>query len=155
PQRLDQGKLIIRQAVGFVQALGGNDHQAAHAAIGMNAKNVQFLAAIGLADPAGMAVTAAQVRFHRAAVASFDAVSPGGDLDNFDAKFMAKYAGIVKERLPAGEGVQVSATDADAVNSNQGLARLQAGPPGLFADKSTRAIQHDLPHGISPWNWWF
>jgi hypothetical protein len=59
---------------------------------------------------------------------------------------MAQDARITKERLMAIEGVQVRATDADAMNADQGLIGLQGGRFTAGASEVTGLLQNNLMH---------
>ncbi len=75
-------------------------------------------------------MTAAHIGLDGAAVAHFERrggmirpASTGSDLQHFNAQLVAQDAGIGKKGLPAGEGVQIGAADADAADAHQHLAR--------------------------------
>jgi hypothetical protein len=67
-------------------------------------------------------MAAVDVGFDRAAIAGFEAVRFGAGIDDLDAELVTQNARVVEERLFAGEGVEVGAADADAVNAHEGFA---------------------------------
>jgi hypothetical protein len=92
----------------------------------MDAENLEVLTAVRLTDPAGVTRAAAEVWFNGAAVAGPEVVAAGRRFDDLGIQLVTEDARVPKKRLPALEGVQVSAADPDAVDADEGLAR-----PGL------------------------
>jgi hypothetical protein len=97
-----------------------------------------------------MTLTAAEVRLNGTTVARLQVVLSARGFEHFDGEFMAQDPRIGKEWLSAGEGMQVGAADADAVNADQGLARSGSRRRGVRTHKGPRLLQHDLTHGRFP-----
>ena len=145
-ERLDQRQLVVGELLGLVQQPHRNGEQTAHAAIDVHAHHLQILAAIGLAKQAGMACGVVDVGLDRAAVAGGDAAAVVRDGKHFHAKLMAEHARVGEKRLPAGEGMQIGAADADAADSNQRFFRPRAGRRRRFVCEFARTVQYNLPH---------
>ena len=87
-------------------------------------------------------MTTIEVRFHRTVVAWVDLLRLASYRDDLHAKLVTENSWIAKERLISIEGVDISAADADAANSNKGFVGLKRGswfirgkqckPAGLF-----------------------
>jgi len=114
----------------------------------VDAQDFEALAAVVLADAAGVALAATEIRLDGAAVARTDAVSVRGRFDHLDAQLVAEHAGVSEVRLPPGKGVQVRAAYPDAVDSHQGFACARHGRRGIDAGESSGLFEHDLVHGL-------
>ena len=71
-QRLHQGELVERELLRRVELAGRDDELRAQPAVGVDAEDLQVLAAVRPAAPAGEALLAVHVRLDRAAVAGPD-----------------------------------------------------------------------------------
>ena len=105
-----------------VQLAGRHDEARPQAAVGVDAEDLQVLAAVAAAAPAGEARLAVHVRLDGAAVARLDVGDAGADLEHLDAQFVAGDARIAVERHLAEIAADVGAADADAVDAHQRLA---------------------------------
>ena len=121
-ERLDEGELLEVERVAGMQFVRGKDHALAHAAVAMDAEDLQCLAAVGAAALAGMAGAAVQVRLDGATVADFemrDTFTDGEDFDaenfNFDDLFNALFGALGGEgTVGTGGGGAISAMRASA-----------------------------------------
>src|SRR5208282_2937623 len=154
--RLHQGELFQGQSAGRVQLAGGDEELGAQAAVGVYTQDLQVLAAVAAAAPAGEAALAVQVRLHRTAVARLDVRHAGADVQDLDAKLVAGDARVAVKGHLAEIAADVGAADADAVDAHQGIARF--GPVGLRdADLPKRAwlFEEDGLHAlVSPCPGW-
>jgi len=110
------------------------------------AQDLQSLAAVGLAEPARVALATAEIRFNRAPVATADAEIVRRSLDYLHTQFVPQDPWKAEVWLPPREGVQVRAADTDATHAHQGFARLRHGRAGFLPHESARLFQHDLKH---------
>jgi hypothetical protein len=70
-------------------------------------------------------------------------------IDDFDAQFVAEDARVVEKRLPAGERVEISAADTDAVHADECIAGSQGRLGCVGASrKFPWLIEGDLEHGV-------
>ena len=123
-KHFDQGKLLRRHVVGFVQLVDGDRQPFAHAAVDVDAEDLQALAAVGAAATAGDAGAAVEVGLDGAAVADGEVVLEIGrtQREDFDGQLVAEDARVGEEGLVALVGVQVGAADAHAQDADEGLA---------------------------------
>jgi len=149
-KRLHQRQLVERQSLRPEEPLDRHREQPAHAAIRMNAQNLQLLAAVWLANDTGMTAATTQVWLDRAAIAWLDAMIAGRQFQHLDAQFMPKDARVGKERLPASEGMQIRAAHSDTMDAHERLPGLRRWCSRRRADKFTRLLQHNATHEDLP-----
>jgi len=89
----------------------------------MNPEAFELNAAVGFAASASDAISTVEVGVDGAQIAGRDVRYTITDSQDFDAELVAEDAGIAEERLPALEGMQVSAANANRADSDEGLAR--------------------------------
>src|SRR4051812_44076470 len=93
--------------------------EALHATIHMNAIQAQLFAAIGAAFETRMTCTAVDIRIDGAQIADLQPQVVYRDIDNFARKLMAEDPRIGVNRVAAGKGMKVTATDPDSFHANQ------------------------------------
>ena len=145
-QRFHESQLFEREPAGWMEPLDRHGHQAAHAAVGVDAEDLEILAAVVSSQPAHAAAAAAQVRLNGAAVAAMQAVAAGRHVEDFRAQLMAEDSGIAEKRLLAIEGVQIGAADADAVDAHQGFTGRRHTDIVRATDKAARFLKGDRSH---------
>src|SRR5262245_17929709 len=92
----------------------------------MHAEHLEAHTAVGLARAAGHARSAVEVWLDRAAIARRQLAGYiRRQRDDLDAQLVAEDPRVAEERLHAAEGVQIGATDADALDAHQRVARCQ------------------------------
>ena len=121
-QRLDQGELLERQLRRQVQLAGRDDELRPQAAVGVDAEDLQVLAAVRRPRRQAKHCLAVDVRLDRAAVAGLDVGHAGADRDDFDAQLVAGNARVAEERHLAEIAADVGAADADAMDADEGFA---------------------------------
>src|ERR1700756_5217264 len=120
----------------------------AHPAIDVNPEHGQFNAAIRLTSPAGYAGATIKVGFNRTMLTGSNLTSLSAQLQYLDAELMPKDPRISKKRLIAPESMDVSATNANTMHSNQGLIRLKSRKYRLnvYLGETARLFQTDCFH---------
>jgi hypothetical protein len=123
----------------------------AHPAIGVDPKHRQLNAAIRLTPPAGYAGPTIEVGLHRTTLAGSNRISLSAQLQYLDAELMSKNARISENRPIALERMDVSATNANTVHSDQGLIRLKGRRCGLKVHLGETAglFQTDCFHSLA------
>src|SRR5688500_15479339 len=121
-ERLDQGELLQRELGGRVELARRHDEAGAHAAVGVDAEDLEVPAAVAAARAAGVARLAVHVRLDGAAVAGLDVRHALPYRDDLHAQLVARDARVaVKRHLPQ-VAADVAAADADAVHAHDGVA---------------------------------
>src|SRR5262245_7135068 len=145
-ERFDQRKLIERQTVRFMQEADRDTEQRAHAAIGVNPQTLKMNATVVSPQPAGVAGPTGQVRLDSTAVSGTDAVVVCRNGHHFDSKLVTQDARIAEERLAAGEGVQVRAADAYAMDADERFIGFGCGRRCLAFGEFARLIKNNYAH---------
>ena len=148
-QRLHQGQLLQGEDVGSKQFSGGERQDVPHAAVHVDAQDVQVRAAVRLAHAAGHAVAAVHVGHDGALVAGMDLVHVPARRDDFHAQFVPEDAGIVEKGLRALVGMEVRAADPDPAYLHQGLAGARRrGLRRALQDETAGFFEYDGGHGV-------
>src|SRR5829696_128175 len=91
-------------------------------AVGVNPEDLQVLAAVAPATPAGEALLTVHVRLDRTVVAGPHVLDPRPDGDDLDPEFVPGDPRVAVERHLAEVTADVGPADADAVDAHQRLA---------------------------------
>jgi hypothetical protein len=146
-ERLDEGELVVVERGGLVEFARGDGDEGAHAAVDVDAHDLEVGAAIRFAAAAGDALAAVDVGFNGAAVASFEAVRFGAGIDDLDAEFVSADARVIKERLFTGEGVKICTANADTVDAHERFAGGECGLGGVVGGgELARVFEGNLEH---------
>src|SRR5262245_17062533 len=125
----------------------GHDQALAHAAVDVDAEDLEAGAAVSATASAGDALTAVEIGFDGAAVDGFE--TAGGVVDplDLDAELVADDAGVGEEGLASVVGVPVGAADAGAVDPDHGVAGRGVGRGGsLDQAQVAGGVERDRVH---------
>ncbi len=144
----DEGELIVGEGGGGVEFASGEEEEFGEAAVAHYAEGLVRFAAIGEAASAGVAGLAIDVRLDGAVHSGGDVGDMGADGEDFDAEFVAGDAGVGEEGHFAEVPCVIGATDADAVDANEGLVGggWRGGGEGEGAE-GERGVERDGFHG--------
>ena len=123
-QRLDHRGLVVRERRGHLQQ-ARRRHRAvlAHAARQLHADDLERIAEVGGAHPAGAAGSAEREWLEDNTVAGREAARRGR-LDDLGERLVADHAALRHAMVEVAlEDVQIGAADADAADSQEGLGR--------------------------------
>lgn len=118
----DEGELLEGQIATDMELAGWNNELRPHAAVGVDAEDLEFFAAVRSAAAAGVAGRVVDVGFDGAAVTGFDVGHTVADRQDFDAEFVAENARVRHKRHLAEVSADVGAADADAMDADEGFA---------------------------------
>lgn len=137
-ERLDEGELVEVEGVAGMELVRGQDHALAHAAVAMDAEDLQCFAAVGAVTFAGVTMAAVEVGLDGAAITGCEMSDTRADCEDFDAELMTENARELDEGHFAEIAADVSAADADGTDGDKGFALLwrggfgQCGPREVF-----------------------
>jgi hypothetical protein len=146
PEGFHEGQLIEGQCGGRKEFVHANADPFTHAAVAVNSEYLQGFAAIPPFPQADAAGPTIQVRLDRTMVADLHPRFPRGHCQYFDAEFVPEDAGVRKERLPAGERMQVGAADANLLHSDQGMSGQAGRLVRMAGGEPTGFVERDLQH---------
>ena len=123
----DEGELLEVEGIAGMELVCGKDHALAHAAVAMDAEDLERLAAVGAAALAGVAGAAVQVRLDGATVADLEMRDTFTNGEDFHTEFMPKDARELDEGHFAEVAAEIGAADADGADGDEGFAVLRRG----------------------------
>jgi hypothetical protein len=129
-ERFDEGELLEGEIAADVEFSSGDDELRSHAAVGVDAEDLQALAAVGPAVAAGVAGGVVDVGLDGAAIAGLDVGYAVADGEHLDTELVAEDARVRHERHLAEVGADIGAADADAMDANKGVAGAGSGGLG-------------------------
>ncbi len=146
-ERFHEGELRVRELGVRVEMRGWNQEAFAHAAIDVDAEDLEAFAAVGFAAETGLAVSTVEVGINGAPVAHLNAAGAIAQGEHFDSQLMAKDARVAKERLAPAVGVEIGATDTNAQHTDESLSggrrlRFRRVVPGELARLFKNQITH-------------
>jgi hypothetical protein len=148
----DQGELVVGERWRGVQVASGNFNKFAHTTITMDAENLDTQTTIRFATLAGGTGATGKIGFD-GATSTWSYVHTFTNCQNLDAEFVTENAGIAEERLVPLIGVEISATNTDAMYSDErltgdrslGLGQVDMAQVAWF-------IKDDCSHGKIPYS---
>jgi hypothetical protein len=108
-----------------VELIGPDDKSLAQAAIGVNAEDLEVLAAVPALAAAREAIAVVHVWFDRAAIAGANILNGRADFEHFDAELVAGNSRVTEQRELSEVSAGVGAADADTVRADECLVRLK------------------------------
>ena len=118
----------------------------AHPAVGMHAEHFDVGAAVRFSTAAGDALLTIDIRLHRTPIAGLYVSYPVAYRNDFNTKLVTQDTRIGKERLFAGEGVEIGAAYANSVNADERLAGSGTGDRAIGRGKFPGLVERDLEH---------
>lgn len=121
-ERFHESQLCVRELGVGIEMGGRHQESFAHAAIDVDAEDLEAFAAVGFAAETGLAVSTVEVGVDGATVTHLDPAGAIAQGEHFDSQLMAKDARVAKERLAPAVGVEIGATDTNAQHTDESLS---------------------------------